>query len=732
MSSASSVASVTSSIEATSASSTAKATIQVGSNLKVVGIILAIVSGVLIGSSFVFKKKGLLRSQAGGVAGEGVAYLKSPLWWLGMIMMILGELCNFAAYAFVEAIVVTPLGALSVVICAILSSFFLNEKLTFFGWLGCALCILGSVIIALNGPKEESVGQIREFQKLFLSPGFLVYGSVLIAASIIIIVYFGPKYGRKHMLWYILVCSMIGGISVSVTTGLGAAIVTTAYGDNQFKYWFMYFLMGFVIVTLLTEVYYLNVALALFNTAMVTPTYYVIFTFFSMVTTIVLFKGLKASPAQIITLVMAFLVICLGITILQMSKIDPMQLEKLDRRSTMLLRAAQSQTESMDEKSITGIEDPGMDALRGSFGALGSAIRARSVRRMSQSSSARPPRSSGVSGFYPRHGSSSPIQGLPLGDPLSGVRRHQLYDAPVPRDDTSTVRSPSIQSSNYNQSQIMNKRPTIKFDSQDVVHQYNRPGTGDNMATHEHRAAGVRSPPPATYPPKPPSMASQTSFEHFVHLEGLDRQLHQQQQQQQPQHGGSRSGSDSDHDNETESDRQTLLVNPRLGFEPAVQSAPPLFQARFPVIIPRTRTSSNNSTIKRKDSLLADSPSSISLLGFPQPTDSASRSDHEQEQGWDEEELERQKQRARDVDRGRSVVVMNAKQRRYPKGDGEDDREESVSLWHGRSPAMLYDGDDDYDYYDDQDGNSALAGPTGGIRLVQPSTDSASSSSGLR
>jgi len=45
--------------------------------LKIVGIVLAIVSGVLIGSSFVFKKKGLIRSQAGGPAGEGVAYLKS-------------------------------------------------------------------------------------------------------------------------------------------------------------------------------------------------------------------------------------------------------------------------------------------------------------------------------------------------------------------------------------------------------------------------------------------------------------------------------------------------------------------------------------------------------------------------------------------------------------------------------------------------------------------------------
>jgi len=152
-----------------------------------------------------------------------------------MSMMILGEFCNFAAYAFVEAIVVTPFGALAVVISAALSSIFLKDKLTFFGWLGCGLCILGSVIIALNGPSEPSVGQIKEFQKLFLAPGFLAFGGVLIAASLVIIFFVAPKYGKTNMIWYILVCSMIGGISVSVTTGLGAAIVTTIMHDNQVR-----------------------------------------------------------------------------------------------------------------------------------------------------------------------------------------------------------------------------------------------------------------------------------------------------------------------------------------------------------------------------------------------------------------------------------------------------------------------------------------------------------------
>lgn len=47
------------------------------SDVQIIGVILAIASGVLIGSSFVLKKKGLIRSQAGGELGEGVAYLKS-------------------------------------------------------------------------------------------------------------------------------------------------------------------------------------------------------------------------------------------------------------------------------------------------------------------------------------------------------------------------------------------------------------------------------------------------------------------------------------------------------------------------------------------------------------------------------------------------------------------------------------------------------------------------------
>lgn len=46
----------------------------------------------------------------------GFSYLTEPLWWVGFLSMVLGELANFAAYAYAPAILVTPLGALSILV----------------------------------------------------------------------------------------------------------------------------------------------------------------------------------------------------------------------------------------------------------------------------------------------------------------------------------------------------------------------------------------------------------------------------------------------------------------------------------------------------------------------------------------------------------------------------------------------------------------------------------------
>lgn len=234
---------------------------------KIIGICLAIGSGVFIGSSFVFKKYGLLKANEKyhEAAGEGYGYLKNAFWWSGMTLMILGEILNFVAYAFTDAILVTPLGALSVVICTVLSAIFLKERLSMVGKVACFLCILGSVVIVMNAPQESSVSDIQEMQHYVIQPGFLSYAGVIVVGAAVTAFWVGPRYGKKNMLVYISICSWVGGLSVVATQGLGAAIVAQIGGKAQFNQWFIYVLLVFVIGTLLTEIIFLNASPGLLN-----------------------------------------------------------------------------------------------------------------------------------------------------------------------------------------------------------------------------------------------------------------------------------------------------------------------------------------------------------------------------------------------------------------------------------------------------------------------------------
>ncbi|KAK4048239.1 hypothetical protein OIV83_004944 [Microbotryomycetes sp. JL201] len=416
---------------------------------KVIGVLLAVGSGLFIGSSFVIKKKGLLASQRKSTkaAGEGHEYLKNWIWWLGMILMVLGEVLNFVAYAFADAILVTPLGALSVVVCAILSSIFLKacgfaqaqelftdgaasqEKLTFFGKIGCLLAILGSTIVALNGPQEQTATTIAAFKKLFLAPGFLAWGSIVIAASLFLVFWAVPRYGKTHMLVHISICSLIGG------------------------FWFFWFLVGFVVITLLTEINFLNKALELFNTAMGE-------------------LRLRGLP-------------------IPLSKINPDDVKggPLDRRTTMLLSASRARmakdSDDVDEEKAMAYEDPGIDALRGTFGAFGSIHRARSA-----SKSFRQRRDSG---FRPvRNGAPGAMGSGPSELGMDVIRGVQLYDNPMPYDAAEKISHHSGSIKSPREPDFTRPRSSsIAFAPSDSVHRYPNDPRGMPSHTQLERLPGT-------------------------------------------------------------------------------------------------------------------------------------------------------------------------------------------------------------------------------------------------
>ncbi|KAJ3283132.1 hypothetical protein HDU76_008526, partial [Blyttiomyces sp. JEL0837] len=285
------------------------------------GIGLAIGSAFFIGSSFVLKKRGLLDSNKAHneKAGEGYGYLKNPLWWTGLILMLGGELCNMAAYAFSPAVLVTPLGAVSVVISAIMSDVFLKEKLNFSAKIGCAQCVLGATLLVMNCPANNVTTTLASFWKLVIDPVFQGYLLVNAAVLLFLIFYAANKWGSRWPMIYITICSLLGSFVVVSMQGLGSAVVYSASNpnDNQFKQWSMYPLIVFVVGSGVLQINYLNKALNIFSTAVVTPIYYVCFTTATLICSAVLFRDFNfASVVNGVSAGIGFLVIVGGVALL--------------------------------------------------------------------------------------------------------------------------------------------------------------------------------------------------------------------------------------------------------------------------------------------------------------------------------------------------------------------------------------------------------------------------------
>ncbi|XP_010450158.1 PREDICTED: probable magnesium transporter NIPA2 isoform X1 [Camelina sativa] len=287
------------------------------------GVILAVSSSVFIGSSFIIKKKGLKKAGVSGArAGEGgYGYLYEPWWWAGMITMIVGEIANFAAYAFAPAILVTPLGALSIIFSAVLAHFILEEKLHMFGILGCILCVVGSTTIVLHAPHEQDIESVKQVWHLATEPGFLAYSAVVLVVVLTLIFYYEPRYGKTHMIVYVGICSLMGSLTVMSVKAVAIAIKLTFSGMNQFKYFHAWIFIIVVTVCCILQINYLNKALDNFNTAVISPVYYVMFTTFTIIASMIMFKDWASqSGLQIATELCGFVTILSGTFLLHKTK----------------------------------------------------------------------------------------------------------------------------------------------------------------------------------------------------------------------------------------------------------------------------------------------------------------------------------------------------------------------------------------------------------------------------
>lgn len=148
-----------------------------------------------------------------------------------------------------------------------------------------------------------------------------MFATFVIIVALIFIFVVGPRHGQSNILVYITICSVIGALSVSCVKGLGIAIKEAIAGKSVVGNPLAWVLLLGLVACVSTQINYLNKALDIFNTSLVTPIYYVFFTTSVLTCSAILFKewGHMGSDDVIGTL-SGFFTIIIGIFLLHAFK----------------------------------------------------------------------------------------------------------------------------------------------------------------------------------------------------------------------------------------------------------------------------------------------------------------------------------------------------------------------------------------------------------------------------
>ncbi|KAB2017643.1 hypothetical protein ES319_D08G176600v1 [Gossypium barbadense] len=138
--------------------------------------------------------------------------------------------------------------------------------------------------------QESPITSVQEIWAMATQPAFLLYLGSVIVLVVLLILYFAPRCGHTNVLVFTGICSLMGSLSVMSVKALGTALKLTFEGKNQLVYLETWFFMFIVATCVIIQMNYLNKALDTFNTAVVSPIYYVMFTSLTIIASVIMFK----------------------------------------------------------------------------------------------------------------------------------------------------------------------------------------------------------------------------------------------------------------------------------------------------------------------------------------------------------------------------------------------------------------------------------------------------------
>ncbi|KAF7587196.1 hypothetical protein BBP40_007558 [Aspergillus hancockii] len=218
------------------------------------------------------------------------SYLRSPYWWVGIVLMCVGEVGNFMAYGFAPASIVSPLGVVALISNCVIAPFMLKEKFRGRDLWGVVVAVTGAVVVVLSASSsEEKIGPHDiwvmitrwEFELYMGISAVLIIG--LLAAS--------SKYGSRSVLIDVGLVALFGGYTALSTKGVSSLLSFTLWHVITFP--ITYLLVFVLVFSALMQIRYINRALQRFDSTQVIPTQFVLFTLSVIIGSAVLYRDFE-------------------------------------------------------------------------------------------------------------------------------------------------------------------------------------------------------------------------------------------------------------------------------------------------------------------------------------------------------------------------------------------------------------------------------------------------------
>ncbi|RYP17069.1 hypothetical protein DL767_010086 [Monosporascus sp. MG133] len=227
---------------------------------------------------------------ADGDSKVASSYLKSPAWWLGQVLMTVGEMGNFLAYGFAPASIVSPLGVFALISNCVIAPIFFGERFRKRDFWGVVIAVAGAVTVVLSAKHEENKLDPHDVWDAITTMEFEIY-MVVTTVLILVLMWASPKYGHRTILIDLGLVGLFGGYTALTTKGVSSMLSSTLL--KAFATPVTYGLLFVLIVTAVMQVRYVNKALQRFDSTQVIPIQFVLFTLSVIMGSAVLYRDFE-------------------------------------------------------------------------------------------------------------------------------------------------------------------------------------------------------------------------------------------------------------------------------------------------------------------------------------------------------------------------------------------------------------------------------------------------------